>query len=146
MEEGTYKIVVASNPNLSVDIKDASRASAANVQLGYTSNTIRNEFNFIPDGNGYYVISTINSGHVLDVANGGMTSGTNVWQCSPNGTDAQKWKIEYNSEDGTFSIISKKNGLYLDIANGIMQNGTIMLEQLLKNLNLKNNLIKQRDI
>ncbi len=122
IEEGTYKIVSTSNEGLSIDIKDASRNITANVQLGYTSNSLRNEFNFVPDGNGYYIISSINSGNVLDVENGGMASGTNVWQCSYNGTDAQKWKIKYN-EDKTFSIISKKNGLALDIYNGTIKNG-----------------------
>ena len=138
IDEGTYKIVVASNQNYAIDIKDASRNSTANVCLGYTSNTYRNEFNFISDGNGYYTISSVNSGNVLDVQNGGMTSGTNVWQCSYNGTDAQKWKFKYNIEDGTFTIISKKNNLTLDVAMLKMETiygYAIKMEQMHKNLN-----------
>ena len=123
IEEGTYKIVVASNQNLSIDVQNSSREMAANIILGNVSDVIRNEFNIRSAGNGYYTISSINSGNVLDVANGGMTSGTNVWQHGINGTDAQKWIIRYNAEDDTYSIISKKNGLYLDVQNGNITNG-----------------------
>ncbi len=118
IEEGTYKIVVASNKNVAFDVKDASREKTANIQLGNASDTIRNEFNIVSDGKGYYIIRSINSGNVLDVQNGGMTSGTNVWQHGYNGTDAQKWIIRHNTSDDTYSIISKKNGLYLDVQNG----------------------------
>ncbi len=121
--EGTYKIVSASNTNVSIDIDNASRLGGANVQLGNTSNTIRNEFNIIPDGNGYYIIRSVNSGNVVDVENAGMASGTNIWQYEENGTDAQKWMFKLNS-DGTYSIISKKNGLYMDICDGKIASGT----------------------
>lgn len=123
IEDGTYKIVVASNSNLSIDVENSSREKTANIILGNVSNTLRNEFNVISTGNGYYVLSSINSGNVLDVSNGGMTSGTNVWQHASNDTDAQKWIIRYNNEDDTYNIISKKNGLYLDIQNGNITNG-----------------------
>ncbi len=118
VEEGTYKIVVSSNKNVSFDVKDESREMGANIQLGNTSDTIRNEFNIIPDGKGYYIIRSINSGNVLDVQNGGTEIGTNVWQYKYNGTDAQKWIIRHNIENDTYSIISKKSGLSLDIQNG----------------------------
>ena len=119
IEPGTYKIVVASNNEFAINIKDASRKAMANVELGKTADTLSNEFNIMPDERGYYTISSINSGNVLDVQNGGMTSGTSVWQYTNNGSDAQKWIIIQN-EDGTYSIISKKNGLYIDVQNGIV--------------------------
>ena len=122
IKEGTYKIVVASREDLAIDVKDGLREVTANIQLGKSTDTIRNEFNIKEDGNGYYIISSVNSGNVLDVQNGGMTTGTNVWQHGNNGTDAQKWIIEKNA-DGSYGIISKKNGLYLDVQNGNMSNG-----------------------
>ena len=123
VEEGTYKIVVASTPNLSIDIQNSSREMTANIILGDATESIRNEFNIKAVGNGYYIISSINSGNVLDVANGGMEPGTNVWQHGINGTDAQKWIIRHNSDDNTYSIISKKNGLYLDVQNSDITKG-----------------------
>ena len=118
IEEGTYKIAVASNKNVGFDVRDASRERTANIQIGNISDIIRNEFNIIPDGKGYYIIRSINSGNVLDVQNGGTEISTNVWQYSYNGTDAQKWIIRHNTEDNTYSIISKKSGLSLDVQNG----------------------------
>ena len=123
IEEGTYKIVCASNESISIDIENASREAEANVQLGNTSSTIRNEFNIVPDGNGYYVIKSVNSGNVLDAKNGGTEAGTNLWQHIENGTDAQKWIIEQNT-DGTYSIVCKKSGLYLDVYDGKVASGT----------------------
>ncbi len=122
LEEGTYKIVPFSNPDVSIDIENASREISANVQLGITTNEIRNEFNIVPDGNGYYIIKSVNSGNVLDSKNGEIDQGTDVWQYAENGTDAQKWIIKQNT-DGTYSIICKKSGLYLDVYNGNSSNG-----------------------
>ena len=51
-----------------------------------------------------------------------MTNGTNVQQYEANGTKAQQWIIKEN-EDGTYSIISRLNGLYLDIQNGNIKEG-----------------------
>lgn len=51
------------------------------------------------------------------------TPGTNVWQYSSNNTDAQKWKIQKNS-DNTYSIISKGSGLFLDINAGQIKNNS----------------------
>lgn len=50
-------------------------------------------------------------------------AGTNVWQYSSNNSDAQKWKIQKNS-DNTYSLISKASGLYLDIYAGQIKNGS----------------------
>ena len=121
--EGTYKIVVASNPNLSIHVKNKSKEVGANIELGNVNEKMANEFNIVPVENGCYEIINIHSGNVLDVQNGGMTPYTNVWQHKENGTDAQKWYIEHNKNDDTYSIISKKNGLFIDVLNGQMKEG-----------------------
>ena len=74
-------------------------------------------------GNGYYTITAVHSGKVLDVANGGTTAGTNVWQCTKNNSNAQQWILQ-EAGDGYYYVISKCNGLYLDAANGVAANGT----------------------
>lgn len=72
--------------------------------------------------NGYYTIESVNSGKVLDVDNAGKNQGTNVQQYGSNNTDAQKWIIAKNT-DGTYSIVSKCNNLYLDVKGGIASSG-----------------------
>ena len=71
---------------------------------------------------GYYTIKNINSGKVLDVKGAGTLDGTNVHQWTSNSTDAQKWKIEKNS-DGSYYITSKCNNLYLSVKSSKNING-----------------------
>ncbi len=59
---------------------------------------------------------------MLDIKNGSYEAGANVWQYEYNGTDAQKWIILKNP-DGSYSVKSKLNGLYLDISNGNIADG-----------------------
>lgn len=59
----------------------------------------------------------------MDVANGGALPGTNVWQCTPFGNDAQKWKIA-RAADGSVTLVSKLSGLALDIADELAVAGT----------------------
>ena len=72
---------------------------------------------------GYYKITSVNSGKVLDVTGAGTASGTNVQQYTYNGTDAQLWFLE-DAGDGYYYIISKCNGLYLDVSGGGTADGT----------------------
>ena len=74
-------------------------------------------------GEGYYTITSVATGKVLDVANGGSAPGTNVWQCTPFGNDVQKWCPKY-AGDQSFSFVCKGNGLAHDIADGIAESGT----------------------
>lgn len=67
-----------------------------------------------------FYIKNVYTGQYMDVAGGIGESGRNVQQYKFNGTDAQKWYIERNS-DGTYSIYSKlgsNNSLALDISGG----------------------------
>lgn len=124
IKDGTYRIASAINEKYSLDIDGASRNNGANVQIWeWFDDNIQKEFNIKYDGNGCYVISSVNSGKVVDVSNAGTTSGTNVWQYEFNNTDAQKWIIQDNG-DGTYSFRSKHNGLYLDIDSGKAENGS----------------------
>ena len=50
-----------------------------------------------------------------------LQAGANVWQYEANGTDAQKWLIK-KTEDGYYNIISKCNGLYLNVTKQIAKN------------------------
>lgn len=129
IKDGIYRTSMHGNDycHMSLEIENGSKQVEANVQIGtwINKNNDKNKFKIVYDEtSGYYTIQSVISGNMLDVQNGGMTSGTNVWQHGSNGTDAQKWTIRHNSKDDTYSIISKKNGLYLDIQDGNMSNGT----------------------
>jgi hypothetical protein len=73
-------------------------------------------------GGGYYKIVNVKSGKVLDVYDGRAASGTNVWQFTWNGTDAQLWRF-LDAGDGTYYLQSKL-GTVLSLASATVGNGT----------------------
>ena len=85
----------------------------------------RNYFSFAYDPNtGYYTITNLNSGKVLDAANGRAENGANVQQYNSNGTLAQRWIIEKQS-DGSYVIKSAVDQNYvLDITSARIANGS----------------------
>ncbi len=124
LEDGTYRIAMFSNKNIGLDINGASKDNGANVLIWeWQENNLQKQFNIKYDeSDGYYTITNVNSGKLLDTENGGNTNGTNVWQYEENGTASQKWKIIKNNNE-SYSIISKNSGLYLDISNAYLANG-----------------------
>lgn len=123
IEDGTYVIETAQNPNRVIEVINAYSFSGANVQT-FTKNNAKCQNVIIRAlGDGYYTLQFEHSGMYLDVANGKKTNGTNVWQCRQNGSDAQKWMIK-DVGDGYYNIISKCSNTYLTVAGGVDRNCT----------------------
>ena len=59
----------------------------------------------------------------MDVQYGENKIGTNIGQYDYNGSDAQKWFI-VNSGNGNYYIISKCNGLVMDVQSANTKKGT----------------------
>ena len=121
LQDGRYRIAMYSNSNIGLDINAGLQENGANVLLWdwYEENNLQKQFNIEYDEtDGYYTITNVNSGKLLTVQEGQ----TNIIQYEAYGSDAQKWKIIKNS-NGSYSIISKLNNLYLDIQNGNISNG-----------------------
>lgn len=122
--EGYYQIKSAVNLEYVVDIDHAYLEDGTNVQL-YFNNNAENQIFYIKRVEEiYYVIMAKNSEKVLDAEMGGMESGANIIQCSlnGNGSDNQLWELLPNS-DGTYSFRNKSNSLYLDLSDGVAENG-----------------------
>ena len=70
----------------------------------------------------FYIKNAL-SGQYLDVSNAIAQNGTNVQQYKYNGSNAQRWYINYNG-DGTFTFYSNVgNNMVLDISNASSENG-----------------------
>ena len=121
--EGVYVISAAANSKAVLSTAGSQFYSGANVELASANGTLFQRWRIEAVGEGYYTITSVATGKVLDVANGGRTPGTNVWQCTPFGNDAQKWKIA-RAADGSVTLVSKLSGLALDIADGLAIAGT----------------------
>ena len=124
IEDGLYEIETKLDSNKVVEVIDASEVSGANVQI-FTRNSNANcqKVQVKHLGNGLYNIEFLHSGMMLDVANAGIVDHTNVWQCNPNGADAQVWAIRY-THDGYYNIVSKSSGKNITVANGGTANCT----------------------
>lgn len=71
----------------------------------------------------YYIKSAIDESKVIDVKAGSVDNKAAIQIYNNNGSDAQKWLIQKNS-DNTYTIKSKKSGKVLDIVNGGTSRGT----------------------
>lgn len=122
IDNGTYTIRSTNSPSLGLDIKSASKAHAANVQLYKGNGTQAQKFHFESDGNGYYVVTVIGSGKVLSVKNASVIPGNNVMQTTYSGSNTQKWAV-HEASDGVV-LVNKATGLAIDIAGAKYTNGT----------------------
>ena len=87
-----------------------------------TENLNEDESQLIEDGV-YVIKSAINNKFVLDVANGLTTSGANVQLYTDNGTEAQRFKVEY-LDDGYYILTCAHSNMVLDVANAGQTAGT----------------------
>ena len=122
--DGIYTINVASKPNIGLDIANMSKENGGGLQLWESSTLINNsqrfKIEYLGDIEGAYKITVVGSGKVLEAM--GRTNSSSVQQYDYRNISAQKWIIK--EEDGYYSIVSKLSGLYLDIKNGNIKNGT----------------------
>lgn len=122
IEEGTYIISTASNPNYSLDVKYGSTNRGANVWLYSTNATNAQKWILKKDSIGYITFVNVGSNKALDVSNGKAGNGSNIQQYDVNDTYAQKW-ITKKNKDGTLTFVSALDYNYvLDISNGKIVN------------------------
>lgn len=122
IEEGTYMISTASNPNYSLDVKYGSTNRGANVWLYSTNATNAQKWILKKDSIGYITFVNVGSNKALDVTDGKAENGSNIQQYDVNDTYAQKWITKKNT-DGTLTFVSALDYNYvLDISNGKIVN------------------------
>jgi len=122
VEEGTYKIVMATAPKQSLTVDGGKREDGANIHLWEYLETPQQQYNLVYDGEGYYEIIPVNSGKRLDVVGWGNESNVDQWE-NNGGNDNQKWQIK-KSKRGNYNIVSKRENLYLDAYQSKTTNGT----------------------
>ena len=100
--------------NASLDVDSKSIITGTNVITKTSGNNNTQQWNLVYES-GYYYIRSIAGNFNID-AKGGLTSvGTNIQLYTPNGSNAQKWKLERIDEkqqvlkNGTYIIKAKNN-------------------------------------
>ena len=132
VEEGAYIISCAADDRYVLDIEGKSLENTANLHIWTKTEEANQRFYIEQEEDGYYKISSINSGKVLDVANASKDSGTNIWQYESNDSAAQKWEIRLN-QDGTYTFVSKVSGKAIDVKNAEYKDGTDVYQYDLNN-------------
>ena len=122
IEDGTYKITMATAPNQSLTVDGGKTFNGANIHIWNYVNSPQQQFNIVYDGNGYYEIIPINSGKRIDVAGWGNEANVDQWENNGE-NDNQKWIIHKNLK-GNYNIISKRQSLYLDAYQSKTADGT----------------------
>ena len=112
VDDGVYSILAKSD--LSKALAVSGSGNGSNVQLSDADGASAQRFRFELGADGFYTVTNLRSGKVLDVADGSVLPGSNVQQWSGWGGDAQKWAVRGNG-DGSYSLVCKANGLALDL-------------------------------
>ena len=122
IENGVYKIESILNTKPAFDITDGSFENKAKIQLWDYVDAEQQKFEITSDGDGYYKIKSVYTGKVLAVASNNVDKGTAIIQKTEQGTDDEKWAINYEDND-EYSISSKINNLSIDVPEYNAVNG-----------------------
>lgn len=138
-DDGSYKILTKITDGKSaVEVANADKSSGANIQQ-YTVNGASCQ-NWIleavsnpgctMDTTFVYEFKNINSGMVMDIADGKMEADTNVQQWSSNGFDCQRWTLQAFAGGGNYYYIrSVANPTYVLRADGSANGGNITIAE-----------------
>lgn len=74
--------------------------------------------------NGTYYIKVASNDMAIDVKGGASANGTNIQLYTSNNSDAQKWKITYNSDTDDYNIINALSKKALDVNAAGVKDGT----------------------
>ena len=115
---GTYEIETALDSSKVLDVSGGSTADFANIQIWQADNVNQQRF-ILEYVDGGCIFKSKHSNKVLTVD----TNTNNVYQSTYNNSTNQKWEIR-ETGGGYYNLVSKYNGLYMDIDNAHTANGT----------------------
>ena len=130
--DGSVKICSAIRAGFVLDLDGGSTANGANVQVYDDNGTAAQRFRLYTAGE-VSKVQTIDSqstvvmssdGRVFDVTGGSMDSGAVLQLYSANGTIAQSFGFEFDTEAGLYAIKSAKSYRYLYAQDGDIVPGT----------------------
>jgi hypothetical protein len=132
--DGGHILVSALNESMALDLPAAASASGTKLQLYTANGTAAQRFSMnridvptgLVSGGTYFIASTLDAGgdKVADVAGGSTANRANVWLYQKNSTDAQKFRLTYDSATGYWVVANASSGKVLDVAGGGSARGT----------------------
>ena len=122
------KCIVFGKTNYVVDVQGISQDNGGGVCIWERNAGDNQVFQFVKQSDGSYEIIAKHSSKALEIGNNDKSHNAKVQQWDFNGLfDCKKWWIVDTFDgDGTVYIINKYSGLYLDLNDGITQNGNLV--------------------
>lgn len=115
IQPGLYTLAPMCAPDRRLTVHGDFADGWMDAQIWQANDAATQKWNIEPLGNGYYKLTVQATGKVLDVANAGTTSGTNVQQCVWTGNAAQYWRFT-DAGDGYYHITTRLNSnMRLDV-------------------------------
>ncbi|BDI33544.1 hypothetical protein CCAX7_55950 [Capsulimonas corticalis] len=129
---GGHSAIISAATGMAASISAASKSNSAPLlDWPYSTSDASQQFDFVPEGNGWYDIKNVNSGLVLDDAGGGTANGTQIVQWPSGGAGAanQLWKfVPVVSFPGNYEIQSVSSGQALDVNGNSTANGASIIQ------------------
>ncbi len=141
ISDGLYNIKSLLDINKGININNGNTNNNTNINLKSINNTVNDQKWFVKHlGNGVYRIAQYNDFNIgLDVDNGKRIVGTNIQLYKYTSSINQHFYIKA-AGDGSYNIVSKRNGLALTLNNNSVTDLTNI------NLNVNNNMDSQKFI
>lgn len=133
--DGYYYIISKLNTKYCLDVTAGNHANGTNIQVYERNYTVSQKFKLeeilpmnskktIEDGT-YKIVADLDETKVIDVVAGSTKENANIQLYTDNGTDAQKFEIQYG-EDGYYTIVNKNSGKPMSTtANNIVAGGNV---------------------
>ena len=124
----TYVIKSAKDETFAIDVKSASTADGANVQIYKANNTNAQRWMFVPvmamtTGGTYEIVSALDTSLCVDISAASTANGAKAQVYTRNGTNAQIFEAEVNTESQLVRLAATHSGKALD-SDGAESNGT----------------------
>lgn len=121
--DGVYRISPAVNANAALDVAAWGKTNGTNAHIWQSLDGDHQQFKIEKQGSGFYRITNVMNGLVLDLAGGSIISGANVQYWTPfDGNKNQEWAI-FQGTGGSYTLQNVASGLVLDVSGGNGSNG-----------------------
>ena len=123
IEDGYYSLSPKAATNLRLDVANWAVQDGGNLLAWPATGSANQCFRIAKQESGFYTITNVFSGKVLDVEKGSPISGTNVLQWGRNGGKNQEWAIAHLI-DGSYTFRNVGTNLMLDLFGANTAAGT----------------------
>ena len=134
-ENGIYKIAIGKDANKVIDVKDASKANNATVDIWDYKDEAHQKYNLEYQKEGFYKITALHTGKSLTAKDNNIKEGTSIIQNDYQGLDSQKWALRDSDKNGWIISPLSNPLLAISVEKTIKNGEKLILSKTLDNDN-----------